>query len=105
MNKPKHTPGPWYVHLERHAAGTTPHVTTSKKIGLWDHPVCTFNGTKYQSEAETKANARLIAAAPDLLAACKRMSEWLKQHRLPEIQGIACDIFQAIDKAEGNANE
>jgi hypothetical protein len=50
------------------------------------------------------ANARLIAAAPDLLAACKEMAEIL--HSMSEggvgaEQGIAAPYFNVIRKAEG----
>ena len=55
----KHTPGPWH--------------NTIRQTGL-DHPVrtedasliCTVNGVEFDFE-ESKANARLISAAPDLL--------------------------------------
>lgn len=48
-----------------------------------------------------EANAALIAAAPDLLDACKRASEILRGRGYPS-WGIAKDILnEAIAKAEG----
>ena len=46
-----------------------------------------------------KGESKLIAAAPDLLAACLRVAEHFKRHGLPDSQGLACDVFNAIDKA------
>lgn len=39
-------------------------------------------------ESVTEANAHLIVAAPDLLAACEKVP-----HLLKEIRGFACDAF------------
>jgi hypothetical protein len=52
-------------------------------------------------EKEARRKERVRDAAPELLEACERMGEYLKQHGGPETQGIACDIFQAIAKAKG----
>jgi len=66
----KHTPGPWYSSEK----------TTDSKTVIWAHgkgvtgPNST-NPSKYVAELydsnDTPANARLIAAAPELLEACK----------------------------------
>lgn len=65
----EHTPGPWLVRSKRIAGleglpaavtqGTAPYTA-----------VCQFNWVMYQRRTteEYEANARLIAAAPDLLA-------------------------------------
>jgi hypothetical protein len=66
----KHTPGPWVVHFSR------------AQVDAFDGedgqplPVCKLLWPiKKRSEAETRANANLIAAAPDLLAACKSAAD------------------------------
>ncbi len=59
----KHTPGPWKVDEDDDVVSAT---------GLW---VAFAYG---DSEEEAKHNARLIAAAPDLLAALRSMAA---QHR------------------------
>jgi hypothetical protein len=80
MNKAKHTPGPWQFNEYPHytdftiwgGGGAFPVVTEFDDRG--DHTV-------------TTANARLIAAAPDLLAALQRAEALLR---------IACN--PGIDK-------
>lgn len=55
-------------------------------------------------ENETKTNAYLIASAPDLLEACKKALDWIKDGRTPS-DCVCAKIFlqQAINKAEGNS--
>ena len=56
-----HTPGPWTAHRCEHGW----------HIGPQPDGVCTIHDNADGSRmAEHTANARLIAAAPDLLAAC-----------------------------------
>lgn len=66
--KAEHTPGPWRVDLESGEieAGATVIGTI---YGTHDYPCCDEDITE-----ECAANARLIAAAPDLLAACKNFA-------------------------------
>lgn len=55
--------------------------------------------------AETRANAQLIAAAPDLLAACKAIQAEMGQPDYPTHTGMALlameKVRNAIKKAEG----
>lgn len=46
-------------------------------------------------------DANLFAAAPDMYAALTRFAKAIQEGSYPELQGIACDAFQALEKAEG----
>lgn len=84
----KHTPGPWRTHL---CDGTL--VIDSDGV-----PVATTTGD-YESEDEyavMEANARLIAVAPDMLAALKAVVEFSGAHGGPYAAARA-----AIKKATG----
>jgi hypothetical protein len=107
----KHTPGPWSV---------------GDKPGVWVGPVITANSGKkgiafvvgqtdsgwlggYETSAgedRTNANAHLIAAAPELLAALKAHIPWKnagQPEKPPQGWGIWQDAVDAINKAEGRA--
>ncbi len=66
MNTPEHTPGPWQVN-ERFDG----HVMTSDGLAVAD---CCLDYSSIDFD-EQKINARLIAAAPELLEALKEISE------------------------------
>lgn len=68
MGETKHTPGPWHVgdldkNYQRIVCGEHIEIAT-----CWHHCVGSI-------EREMEANARLIAAAPDLLEACRYIVE------------------------------
>lgn len=70
----KHTLGPWWVRHKDHG----------RRVEFWiacdggSLPLEGFrNATMGASVAEAEANARLIAAAPDLLAACEAALPWV----------------------------
>ena len=108
----KHTPGPWVQPMRY-----SPEDGCDIPCGAIEDAdgrsitVCTYD----QEPTISAANARLIAAAPDLLAACKAVSEW-HQHSVgcpaSEIGAIGdsgCDcglaaVRAAIAKAEGGAS-
>ena len=74
-----HTPGPWVVSkVIKHGARCYRTIRREGKFKLAE--VFAFNecatGTK-EGKAEDEANARLIAAAPDLLAQCKEFEKCL----------------------------
>ena len=109
-----HTPGPWeIVHIDIDSywvsgnAAPDPvtrarHLFVARVSRFASQRDCPSNMWKWPEPAEEKANARLIAAAPDLLAACERFGRWCEQYGPPEIQGVACDVFAAIAKATGS---
>ena len=69
LTKEKHatfTPGPWV------AMGKAVYEATRYREILW-----VGHNTRSASDEEKEANARLIAAAPDLLAQCKEFEKCL----------------------------
>ena len=70
MSNAKHTPGPWIVH-PLYNNGELYQITPNKNPDL-DYPICIIEHIEYdRSDAEQKANAWLIAAAPELLEELK----------------------------------
>jgi hypothetical protein len=71
LTKPTHTPGPWVVQIENTSGTRNYNIRTEAPHnpagGLGKH-VATCNANL---EAKGESNARLIAAAPSLLVACK----------------------------------
>jgi len=83
----KHTPGPWSIRQESVWSVGTDHEMTALVYGCTD--------------TEEEANARLIAAAPDLLEALKILAKQAESHGA---EGVYWDKARAaIAKAEGRA--
>jgi hypothetical protein len=103
MQTNKHTSGPWKSYLY----GKDSQGRTIATVGANDgnYRICEIS--PYDLEfADVAANARLIAAAPDLLCMLERVLDGVL--RLPEIPRTLCslDIEQArkaIAKAKGAA--
>lgn len=80
MSEQKHTPGPWkiiaFVPDERY------EIATEKSTSSFYRSVATVTfGYSEPAETEQHANARLIAAAPELLEACTTMAEWFRKEK------------------------
>lgn len=88
----KHTPGPWKAHLNVPTAVIPGHII--KQDDSVGRPIASlFEGGGTKGKPEQIANAKLIAAAPDLL----QLVQWITRvTNNPEI-GIKCDA--AIKKA------
>lgn len=69
----RHTPGPWRF-IPDDGTGTLPAVLANQVTAAGNFYVCQCN---------VEADARLIAAAPDLLAECKRLLWLLDNARVP----------------------
>ena len=65
MSNAKHTPGPWVTTPEPNG------IEWSVDAGKWGIATCAAE----PGDGTTEANARLIAAAPDLLTALERIAE------------------------------
>ena len=108
----EHTPGPW-IHIpnENFRPGAV-LIWTSKGPG--HGAICELSGPNHYAEtmAQHEANAALIAAAPDLLAAAEGV-EWsvwnqtLVKMQCPTCFGLepthhdTCALDAAIKKAKG----
>lgn len=97
--KPNPTPGPWHLGIKQ--AGVIVYDKTGWAVA---------NAVVYHGEhdkEECKANARLIAAAPDLLAACERllklqaMREAGTMPKLSDWTNAHHDAAEAIKHAKG----
>lgn len=84
METAKHTPGPWRYHDGRIIAGYRP-----------DQHEIVF---AMSSENEI-ADARLIAAAPDLLEALKDFVRWEQEYGIPGIKDAATSFQEAVTHA------
>jgi hypothetical protein len=88
----KPTPGPWAVKFN----GPAPEVRGDSKTAIVN-----WRGfdDSFRPIAEHRANARLIAAAPDLLRACKLVLETLAP--ADSAASVEHDLLAAVAKAEG----
>jgi hypothetical protein len=86
--KANHTPGPWYVGE-----------TNTDNGKIYSHEKMPFIATAFQgtvwSPKEWKANAKLIAAAPELLEACRQAL-----FAIPTTHAAFETVRAAIAKAE-----
>jgi hypothetical protein len=98
--KTNHTPGPWAYHLGR---GANPrfHIQTSAGYQIASTTELERHSVAQEENAQRESNARLIAAAPDLLSVVERFAKWCEQNSVPDIQGIACEAFAVLKKARG----
>jgi len=96
----KHTPGPWRecgADKGGCVCGLIWSTTADRPVaGIEPRP----EGFEKMPEGEARANARLIAAAPDLLAALKELVYMIDMHRLA-VGGCVDEARKAIERAEG----
>ena len=110
----EHTPGPWKI--ERLSIGSRGGSNTCWMIGPMD--ACIYDDWRPRangiSEAENEANARLIAAAPDLLAALENIRDTIESCYIAggwvpldaeEMESIVEMATIAIAKAKGESDE
>lgn len=88
-----HTPGPWKAEPGSHKNVYIIHYSRG--------PLAIVNvGGKAPIDGTNEANAHLMAAAPDLLAACQAFVEaWEKSHQLEKTDIALRMAKQAIEKA------
>ena len=72
----KHTPGPWVIDSD--GDGKANAIVTSTHLASLDDDICEVYGGNKDDDDIRKANASLIAAAPDLLEALRKADALLK---------------------------
>jgi len=115
MNGAKHTPGPWSIkndYDERHIVIANIDESFSDGTTAYTYDfVCDTYGVDYESRSRdvANANARLIAAAPDLLSSLQRLllefDFMVEQGRIPDVRDdvIFCNARAAIAAAESRS--
>ena len=92
-----HTPGPWY------AVDNGPYISIRTADWLYAPSVADVCSSKFLEDGDnSKANAALIAAAPDLLEACKRTINAYRRGELINSNDAAF-IDAVIANAEGRS--
>ena len=88
----KHTPGPWYSgkYIDR--------VTLSEESDGSDS-IC------HVYQPSQRANARLIAASPELLAACVRVSDAIDDYLQGGQKTVLIDAYKQVSAAISKAVE
>ena len=90
----KHTPGPWSI------SGIDPRCIVCELFGsTQDNPRMGAVASVWERIGQTDANARLIAAAPELLVACKVSQKAL----LLDMEHATGDTWTGVQTAYANA--
>ncbi len=97
--------GKWYADRSTHDGEAYPQGDSTVRFVYATQP----NGEKYvvakvwADEGDYESTARLVAAAPQLLAACKRMMAMIQEidRTLGRNPGAIFDALGAIHQAEG----
>lgn len=98
MSELSHARGPWTCRVEK------PFIPEAGGVVMIDAPGWLGIAKVYlhcTGGTEGEANARLIAAAPDLLAACEEAAECLEDDESKWAQRVREKMLAAILKAKG----
>lgn len=98
MCEEKHTPGPWEWRNNKYGELRLFGPDNATVIGVDDQ--CSTTKNEAHVATWNDADARLIAAAPDLLAACKLIAAMAVGWE-PLTPGDIAEVTAAIAKAEG----
>ena len=94
-----HTPGPWSVE-KGEGDGEGKLIVASE-----NDCICFMTRSDYTTPSNEHENARLIAAAPELLGAAEAVADRLNGGIEPWAQELAGKLYAAIAKATGSSHE
>ena len=106
INKTAHTEGPWTINSVYQTLVDAPSGICGGSRLICSTEVGNKNGDAYdwQIDQQNAANARLIAAAPDLLEIAQRWRDWSQAGEVKPVSvrmKLEADTCAAISKAEG----
>jgi hypothetical protein len=99
----KHTQGPWKWHGARHDDGRNNGSVYRDDCGT---AYCVAKAPQYAKDAQWEADAKLIAAAPEMLDALKKVQ--CVQHLFgpnKHLTAIIAVVDSAVSKAEGKERD
>ncbi|MCP4410915.1 MAG: hypothetical protein GY807_24880 [Gammaproteobacteria bacterium] len=112
MEHSKHTPGPWKANENTTQASLTINVggfditaTANRNMPppeepMWANDIATLYASGSDRPGEARANAYLIAAAPDLLKACLSLPDFdLEQPDAADFKDHASEFIAAMRQA------
>ena len=95
-----YTPGPWKI-LRAFPRRLPFGIAQDRQDAMDCTPVLTSHAFAKKTTDTAEANARLIAAAPDLLAACKEAERLIRNGGTVPVQGMTWEkLTRAIARAE-----
>lgn len=100
LNTVRHTPAPWRCEAQHGPGQKFLYFLIRTESNDWI--ASTWAG---QSEAEHRANGALIAAAPDLLAACKKSLRWMMGERECHYDAVTTSEGEYTDEEDRMAIE
>ena len=100
MSAAKHTPGPW--HIDENGSSISSDAVTDLALLNMVNVRFSWGGSDFATKSHRLANARLIAAAPELLEALQDLLRVAKRELAdPEDCGAINSAESAISKATG----
>ena len=95
----KHTPGPWVVRKERELNEYDVQEIYIDTVNGPTSIASVWNPDRENEESESEYDAKLIAAAPDLLAALQRFIKFVDAQKLEYESSMIRQAKKAIKKA------
>lgn len=97
----KHTPGPWVAEWVKSFTGKDEYWINFELHGSIATVRHGASDRQYGGKKALHANARLIAAAPELLEALKEVRKWIMEDASAWEASFAAKVDAVIAKAEG----
>lgn len=97
--KTKYTPGPWSTFKGYGSHPDLPIFIDAGKTKQESLPICQINQTVDTTTEMAKANARLIASAPELLEALKEAFNYLSQENGKRVKYETDSLLDTLERA------